>query len=61
MREREKYCRAGQYGACTLHVGYLRLKTQAHTGCVIVIAFPLQQWLHEHPSMLRCRYIVYPV
>jgi len=21
------------------------------------MAFPLQQWLHEHPSVLRCMYI----
>ena len=31
--------------------------TNAHTGCVILIAFPLQQWLHERASMLRCTYI----
>jgi hypothetical protein len=29
----------------------------AHTGCVILNAFPLQQWLHEGASMLRYRYI----
>jgi hypothetical protein len=28
-----------------------------HTGCVILIAFPLQQWLHERTSMLRYTYI----
>ena len=27
--------------------------TNTHTGCVIVIAFPLQQWLHERASLLR--------
>jgi hypothetical protein len=31
--------------------------TNAHTGCVICIAFPLQQWLHERTSMLRYTYI----
>jgi hypothetical protein len=31
--------------------------TNTHSGCVIVIAFPLQQWLHEHASMLRYMYI----
>jgi hypothetical protein len=25
----------------------------AHTDCVILVAFPLKQWLHERPSMLR--------
>jgi hypothetical protein len=28
--------------------------TNPHTGCVILNAFPLQQWLHERDSMLRC-------
>jgi hypothetical protein len=27
--------------------------TNAHTDCVILDAFPLQQWLHECTSMLR--------
>ena len=27
--------------------------THTHTGCVTLIAFPLQQWSHEHASMLR--------
>ena len=31
--------------------------TNTHTGCVILIAFPLQQWLHERASMLRYTYI----
>ena len=30
--------------------------TNAHTGCVILIAFPLQEWLHERPSMLHYTY-----
>jgi len=29
-----------------------------HIGCVILIAFPLQQWLHERASVLRYTYIV---
>jgi Ni,Fe-hydrogenase III small subunit len=34
-----------QYATCALHAGYLRL--QMHTQVVpILIAFPLQQWLH---------------
>jgi len=28
-----------------------------HSGCVIHIAFPQQQWLHERASMLRYTYI----
>jgi hypothetical protein len=30
---------------------------QTHSGCVILNAFPLQQWLHERASMLRYMYI----
>jgi hypothetical protein len=47
------------YGAWTLHAGYLRLQT--NTGCIILIAFPLQQWLHERASMLRCTHNAYVV
>jgi hypothetical protein len=32
--------------------------TNTHTSCVIFIAFPLQQWLQEHASMLRYTYLV---
>jgi len=31
--------------------------TNTHTVCVVLISFPLQQWLHEHASMLRDAYI----
>jgi len=31
--------------------------TNTHSGCVILIAFPLQQWLQERASMLRYMYI----
>ena len=31
--------------------------TDTHTEYAIVIAFPLQQWLHERASMLRYTYI----
>ena len=27
--------------------------TKTHSGCAIIIAFPLQQWLHELASILR--------
>jgi len=30
--------------------------TNTHTEYVILIAFPLQQWLHERASMLRFTY-----
>ena len=29
-----------------------------HSECVIIIAFPRNQWLHERASMLRYTYIV---
>ena len=31
--------------------------TNTHSECVILIAFPLQQWLYERSSMLRYTYI----
>jgi hypothetical protein len=31
--------------------------THTHTGCVIPVAFPLQQWLHERASVLRYTYV----
>ena len=30
--------------------------TNTHTGCVILIAFTLQQWVHERASMLSYTY-----
>jgi hypothetical protein len=36
---------------------YCMLATNTHTGCVILITFPMQQWLHEHASILRRTYI----
>jgi len=30
--------------------------TNTHSECVIVIALPLQQWLHERASVLRYMY-----
>jgi hypothetical protein len=47
------------YGACALRAGYLRL--QIHSGCVILIAFPQQQWLCEPASMVRYTYIAFTV
>jgi len=31
--------------------------TNTHSQYVILIAFPLQQWLHEHAKMVRYTYI----
>jgi len=31
--------------------------TNTHSECIILISFPLQQWLHERASLLRCMYI----
>ena len=36
---------------------WLTKATNTHSEYVIIIAFPLQQWLHERVSMLRCTYI----
>ena len=33
--------------------------TNTHSEYVILMDFPLQQWLHEHSSILRYKYIVY--
>jgi len=35
--------------------------TNTHSNYVIFIAFLMQQWLHEHASMLRVTYIAYLV
>jgi hypothetical protein len=32
--------------------------TDTHTGCVILIDFPVQQWFYERPSMVRYTYSV---
>jgi hypothetical protein len=33
--------------------------TNAQSECVILIAFPLQHWLHERASVLRYMYIAF--
>jgi len=49
-----------QYGACELHAGYLRLHIYpTHSEYVIIIAFPLQQPLHERVSMFYYTYVAY--
>jgi hypothetical protein len=55
-----QYNRTGdrrQYEERVLHAAYLTLPKQTHSDYVIRIAFPLQLWLHERPSMLHYTYI----
>ena len=35
--------------------------TDAHSECVTLVAFPLQQWLYERRTMLRYTYSTLPV
>jgi len=42
---------------CMRLVCWITKATNIHSKCVILIAFPLQQWLHDRASMLRYRYI----
>jgi len=39
----------------------IKKTTNTHPACVVLIAFPLQQWLHERASMLRYTHIACPV
>jgi hypothetical protein len=41
-----------------MHVAcWINMAANTHSEYVILIAFPLQQWLHEHTSMLRYTYL----
>jgi hypothetical protein len=40
---------------------WIPMATNTHSVCVILIALPLQQWLHEGASMLRYTYSVWLV
>jgi len=57
-----KYCRARQTTMTRRCIGiaywiYWKPKAKnTHIGCVIIIAFPLQQWMHEHVSLLLYPY-----
>ena len=57
----EKYCRAGQATDDNMAHAYFMLDTSGykytHSGCLIHISFPLQQWLNERVSLLRYMYI----
>jgi hypothetical protein len=38
-----------------MHIAcWIPIATNTHSGYVILIAFPLQQWLHKRASILRC-------
>jgi hypothetical protein len=40
-----------------VHIAYwIPMVMDTHSKCVILIAFPLQQWLHKHASMLHYAY-----
>jgi len=41
-----------------LHIAcWIPKATNTHTGCITLIAFSLQQWLHERASVLHYTYI----
>jgi hypothetical protein len=42
-------------------VCWIHKAINTHTGWIMFIAFPLQQWLHERASFLRYMYIASPV
>jgi hypothetical protein len=54
----EKYCRAWQATDHNMMRGHCMLDTwdYKHSEYVILIVFPLQQWLREHVSMLHYMY-----
>jgi len=41
---------------CMRFAFWIPKATYTYSEYVILIAFPLQQWLHERASMLRCTY-----
>jgi len=57
----QKYCRAGQATDENMVHAHCMLITYGytHSDYVILIAFPLQQWLHEHTSLLYYMYIAF--
>jgi hypothetical protein len=57
----EKFCTAGQAIDNIRHMRvacWVPKATNTHSEYVVLIAFPLQQWLHESASLLRYTYIV---
>ena len=54
----EKYCTAGQMTILRMRVAcWIPKATNTHSEHVILIAFPLQQWLNERALTLRNTYI----
>ena len=50
----EKYCIAGQATNDNMDIAFWITKaTDRHAEYVILIAYPLQEWLHELDSLLR--------
>ena len=55
----EKYCRVGQATGDNMAHAHCMLDTKCHKHILkrlILIAFPLQHWLHEHSSVLHYTY-----
>jgi len=56
----EKYCRTGQGTEGNMaHAHCMLVTTNTNPEYVILIAFPLQQWLHEHTSMIACPILIF--
>jgi len=60
----EKFCtarRVTEENTCITHrmrIAYwITMATDIYSVCVMFIAFPFQQWLSEHATILRCTYI----
>jgi hypothetical protein len=57
----EKYCTVGQATDDNIAHAHRILDTwgyeYTHSGCAILIVFPLQKWLHDRASMLRYKCI----
>ena len=59
-----KYCKRGRPQMTILYMRiacWIPNSTNTHCEYVILIAFPLQQWLNESASLLRNTYIVCPL
>jgi len=57
----ERYGRARQAMAdiimwCMCFTCWITMATISNSECVILIAFPPQDWLHRHASVLCCMY-----
>jgi hypothetical protein len=53
----KKYCRAGQATDDNMAHAHCMLDNYTYSQCVILNAFPVQQWLQERTLMLPCTYI----